>query len=1593
MPLPRLRAFFVFVVLAFCGSSPFRIFGADLRINEFLSANRGGLVDEDGEYEDWIEIQNGGATAINLAGHGLSDKPGQPFLWTFPSRIIEPGEFLLVRASEKNRTGAIQAGLLREIYSDITGAGMDDLLGAYSYPELPTERLLLTGGLETAADYADNYGQRIRGFITAPQTGAYVFWISGDDDCRLQLSADDDPLKVVTIASVTGYTSSRQFDKFPSQQSAPVNLVAGRRYAINVLHKDGVGGDHLAVRWRRPDNVIQTPIPDSVLSTDLGELHANFKISGTGDTLQLTAPDGTVLDVAPSIALPGNVSYGRLPGAPATWAYFAAPTPAAANTTTPAFSTLPRPEFSTAGGFHTGTVSLELATSDPAATILYTLDGSDPVPERLSGGTYTYKTQYPTNSGNAFGPLLTGAYQTRTYTAPLTITDRTAQANRLSLINTTYAQTAANYAPTTPVFKGTVVRARLVKGGALPGPIVTQTYFVTPQGAARYPLPVVSLALNDESLFGYERGIYVAGVDFDQWREGTTAGPSPPLPANYNRRGEANERPVHFELFVPGEGRVHAQNLGVRMNGGWSRAWEMKTLRFYANDAYDDADWLDYPLFPGLKGRGTGTPIGSYRRFLLRNSGNDFGAIMMRDAFVQAFFAPLGVDHQAYRPVAHFINGEFWGLINLRERVDRFFIQSHYGVNETDVVVLNNNAVVEEGLPSDRDEYLALREYIRTNDMTLPQHYAYAAERIDFDNLILYFVAQIYSANTDWPHNNIDYWRARTPNLSPAAPRGHDGRWRWVLFDADLSFANAAHDTLAAAVTPSDDWQRVLLGKLTKNTEFRNRFINAFADHLSNTFTATRASTLADSMRAVIAPLYPEHAARWRNSQTNPSVDFLKNFVINRGPQMRLLLANRYGLGATVNITVQNPNPAQGSVRLNTLTSSSAITGAYYPTIPVTVTALPAPGYVFSGWLNRPADTTATITVAPSAGLTLTPVFAAAPVPEIVHYWNFNNTAALLAPTSGLPGAGLVVSPGADTAVLSGTGQEFTAVNALNGDLASSHLRVNNPLGAELRLSLPTVGYGTPVVRYETRRSGQGAATQQIDYTLDGANYVAHSFVTVPDGVPLVVTLDFAAVAGASANPAFGVRVRFSGGTGIGASAGNNRFDNITVHAPRLPGVNLPPALAPSAPAFVACVAGGAAATLDLRTVFSDPEGGALAFTAAATRPGFATVTMVGPLVTLAGLSAGETALTLGASDGLNPAVQTTVRVLVHPAPHVLAGGEFTFGAWPATAPELTYPAHMLFLQGAEADSTSATALDQAYHIPAEDYAAADLALVGQPYAVTSRSRINGLGDDGIAFINTGRARDLGGALVALDTRAVASATVSWVAGTVTPNVRVYALTPQYRIGHSGAWTDLPGDAVVYQRSATAGDALALGPVALPAGLVGQPYVQLLWRYHLVSGTTGARAQLRLDDVRVRPWSAAFAGWSEQQFPDPADRADPAVSGPGADPRGVGAPNLLRYALGIPLGATPGPRLPVVERSTDPAGNGLAFSFPYDPTLPGIAYRVEASADLVDWSETVFDSRTSSVPEIVNGRISVTDAHPPDAPARRFLRLRVLQTP
>ncbi len=160
--------------------------------------------------------------------------------------------------------------ILHEVWTGIGGSNVSDLTGSASYPSYPSSRDFLTS-FEGPVNWADSYGDRIRGYIYPPQTGNYTFWIASDDASQLWLSTDDNPANKVQIAYVTGWTNSRAWTTYASQQSALIPLVAGHKYYIETLHKEGGGGDNIAVRWQLPDGTWENgdstlPIPGNRLS-------------------------------------------------------------------------------------------------------------------------------------------------------------------------------------------------------------------------------------------------------------------------------------------------------------------------------------------------------------------------------------------------------------------------------------------------------------------------------------------------------------------------------------------------------------------------------------------------------------------------------------------------------------------------------------------------------------------------------------------------------------------------------------------------------------------------------------------------------------------------------------------------------------------------------------------------------------------------------------------------------------------------------------------------------------------------------------------------------------------------------------------------------------------------------------------------------------------------------------------------------------------------------------------------------------------------------------------------------------------------------
>ncbi|HUS91547.1 MAG TPA: lamin tail domain-containing protein [Phycisphaerae bacterium] len=216
--------------------------------------------------------------------------------------------------------------ILLEYWTGIGGTAVTNLTGNPNYPDNPTGSREPTS-FEAPTDWANDYGTRMRGYVYPPTTGNYVFWIASDDGSQLFLSTDEDPAHKVPIASVGGWTNSREWTRTASQQSAPIHLEAGRRYYIEALHKEGGGGDNLAVRWQLPDGSWENgdanqPIPGQRLSPYNPDITAPAVAVDPLTTSDTTPPlSGTVNDPQATVTVTvGGRNYAAVNRGDGTWA-------------------------------------------------------------------------------------------------------------------------------------------------------------------------------------------------------------------------------------------------------------------------------------------------------------------------------------------------------------------------------------------------------------------------------------------------------------------------------------------------------------------------------------------------------------------------------------------------------------------------------------------------------------------------------------------------------------------------------------------------------------------------------------------------------------------------------------------------------------------------------------------------------------------------------------------------------------------------------------------------------------------------------------------------------------------------------------------------------------------------------------------------------------------------------------------------------------------------------------------------------------------------------------------------------------------------
>jgi len=689
-------------------------------INEVMPANSVTILDEDGDFTDWIELYNSGTDPVQLTNYGLSDIDSTFPKWRLPEVILDPDDFLVVFASGKNRTEPplywqtiINRGdewkylvPTQEPSTDWNTLAFNDQdwdsgKSGFGYGDNDDSTLIdITMSVYIRKKFlVDDTSQLKDAILHMDYDDSFVAYLNGEEIARGNIGIPGIPPAFDQGANNYNH-EALIYRGLPPESFRIDSLHNLIREGENVLaiqvHNHSTGSSDLtAIPFLSVGSNINPgadhPVPP-ILKINSPLLHTNFKLDAEGETVFLYDPSEIIVDSIAFERMYTDLSIGRYPDGSGNLFYFKDATPGEPNLTKTYASIAGEPYFSSPGGLFTTSFILYLTGQETDDTIYFTTDGSEPTifSEKYTDGISIHST--------------------------------------------------------------TVIRARILEQGKIPGQVVSHTYLVNIQNS----LPVISLTTSPENLWDYYDGIYVMGPNASQ--------DFPHFGANF---WQDWERPVHIELFEQDGDKAFSIDAGMKIFGGWSRGLPQKSLSLFARSKYGYGN-IDYRIFDEKD-------IDQFEAIVLSNSGNDWNYSMMRDGMMTSLVNRMDIDLQAYRPAEIYLNGEYWGILNIREKVNEHFIASNHGVHPDSIDMLEGNGWEIHG---SADHYFSMLNFIDNNNMQLDQNLNVVESMMETENFIKYQISQIYFDNRDWPGNNIKFWR----------PHSETGRWRWIMFDTDFGF-------------------------------------------------------------------------------------------------------------------------------------------------------------------------------------------------------------------------------------------------------------------------------------------------------------------------------------------------------------------------------------------------------------------------------------------------------------------------------------------------------------------------------------------------------------------------------------------------------------------------------------------------------------------------------------------------------------------------------------------------------------------------------------------------------------------------------------
>lgn len=744
-----------------------------LMISEIMPVNRSTLQDEDGDYSDWIELFNGSDRPVPLLDYILSDDDANHLKWRFPERTIQPGEYLVVFASGKDRRpaeGALHTGFrlsgngeALRLYNPegdvVSYVEYDAAVADQSLSRTPEGRI--TTGVDPSPGHENtDFGAReAMAALTRSSLGVYI-----NEVCALGKGADW--LELYNASDRAADLSGMGLSDDPArprkwQFPAGARLQPGG-YALVMLP----GGQDAA----NADPAEAPAIRDASGGVVPPNYTADFGLA-SGETVCLSTPEGGIVDRIKLYDQRRNVSFGRAEGHDRC-RYFTSVTPGAANAAKSYARAATDVRFSPAGGVvREKRIELQMSSS-PGVNIYYTTDGSEPTAS------------------------------SKIYSGPITL-----DAN-------------------------TRVKAVAWSDDAIPSDTAVGTYIF-----GQHSLRLVCISGKRSELNG-STGTLNTGAK----KEGYT---------------------VFAEMYEPDGTQLVAQSCHLELTGHHSRTNnDQRSFRLTARRETGDTRFRA-ALF-------TNRDYDEYKSVVIRASGQDCLQTHMRDSILAALAADTGLLYQETEVCVVYVNGEYWGLYNMRERIDPHSICQFEGWEEPDDVSLvertGSAAYATQGSVAGYKEML---RWVRSHDMSRDENVEQLRKSMDIENYLDYVALEMYTCNQDL--GNVRLYSSR-----------EDPRWKWALFDLDLSYQidrnnvrEWLHGDDVGSITTQD---ATLFQKLMDNAKLKDAFLTRYGQLLATTLSSENVVGRIKARYDLIKDEMKLNCKRWKWS-TNTWNRYVKAMV------------------------------------------------------------------------------------------------------------------------------------------------------------------------------------------------------------------------------------------------------------------------------------------------------------------------------------------------------------------------------------------------------------------------------------------------------------------------------------------------------------------------------------------------------------------------------------------------------------------------------------------------------------------------------------------------------------------------------------------